>query len=211
MEFPTDACVVYEKPDVPFKKIVSFGGNSLIFDFVIPDQYIGKTNMALILTQMKLEDFDRRKLKKNGMVRLKVPTERVIPIEDFSKKGGIPIRFRRHPDYPIPIGNPYTDEQIDFWTKNGPMVGLWRIDGPYVGPHVRYFEYMQAGRNLGIWYKDRFGDNTWQGLIDHYLDKRPNEKMGAIVEIPETDKTIIAHWSDEHELLSTRLPCILGY
>lgn len=122
LPFSTGAIIAYE---APAKRL----GGHIIFRrpaeprVVLPTyHYRGERGIAL-MTLMLEEDF---KPEERGSLRIEVPENRIVPVEDF------------------PAASGWYCQDAATTVPSGPAVGpsaearfLWRQEGPYVGPLVR--------------------------------------------------------------------------
>jgi hypothetical protein len=144
----TGTAVIYEKPDAPFKDKVVYawkhGGMQYFVTFNVPQQFIGKTNCALVVEH---PDFDLVSLGDNNF-RLKADEGSLNLIEHFPKETHMWYAYDKK--FRIPTGNPRNAEES--------RRRLWRTDGEHVGLVARVNDY-----NLGYGRED-VGLNGWPSL-----------------------------------------------
>ncbi len=109
----TGTLIVYEKPDIPFGEQVVFQG----ITFIVPEQFRGKTNCALVV---EYPDFELA----NNRDKIKVLGEQnVHKVEHFPRESGA---YYYDETFRIPVGDKLETEKVD-----NTMRGLYRVDSNY--------------------------------------------------------------------------------
>jgi hypothetical protein len=124
----TGTAVIYEAPGMPFGEKVVYRN----LEFEVPQQFIGKTNCALVAEH---PDFELIPLGDNNF-RLKAAEGSISLLERFPKKSY--EWYEPDKKFRIPIGNPIAVDQSSRF--------LWRTKGEYVGLVARVCNLIDGGR-----------------------------------------------------------------
>ncbi len=142
----TGTLVIYEAPDKKFGEQVVFSWKDIhtkvnySISFLVPEQFQGKTNCALVIEhpdfEIKTVGENEYEIKSLGEIRL---------LESFPKENGW---YNTDPETKIPIGEPVKESED--------ARHFWRLDSAYIGSVAR----------VGVFYGRRRG----AGAYDYWSD-----------------------------------------